>query len=157
MPGAFRKLSSFLGLVEDDGYYEEEAVEATPVRENVRDFPVRQSVPSTSARPTVAPVVAPVSEPEPAARIVTVTLYSFDEAKRIGQEFRSGHAVLMNLLELEEGTRQRVTDFSGGLAMAGDGKLERVARGILLLTPANLDVRDMARASLANDGFLNQG
>lgn len=153
MPGAFRKLSSFLGLVEDDGYYEEDMIEETPARENVRDLPVRQPV-TTSA---VRPVVAPIAEPEPAARIVTVTLYSFDEAKRIGQEFRTGHAVLMNLLELEEGTRQRVTDFSTGLAMAGDGKLERVARGILLLTPANLDVRDMARASLANDGFLNQG
>ena len=155
MPGAFRKLSSFLGLVEDDGYYEEDMVEETPVRENVRDLPVRQSVTPSAVRPVVAPVATP--EPEPAARIVTVTPFAFDEAQRIGQEFRTGHAVLMNLLELEEGTRQRITDFAGGLAMAGNGKLERVARGILLLTPANLDVRDMARASLANDVFLNQG
>jgi cell division inhibitor SepF len=152
MPGAIRKLGSFLGLVENDEFYDEDMIDETPVSQStVRDLPVR-STPTPAIRP-VAPVAV---EPEPAARIVKVSIHSFNDAARIGEEFKRGHAVIMNCQDLNDTQEQRIVDYASGLVHGCEGNLERITRGVFLVSPKNLDVHDMARATIANDGFFNQ-
>lgn len=163
MASAFRKFGSFLGIVEDD-YYEEEVV-AAPARtapSTVRDFPVRtpEAAPRTfdsremrASMHAVAPVVEEVA---PVTQIVNVAPRSFNDARQIGEEFRAGHAVIMNLLEIDVDTSRRLIDYASGLVHGLEGKMERIADRVFVISPRNLDVRDLARASIANDGFFNQ-
>ncbi len=150
MPGAIRKLGSFLGLVENDEFYEEDMIEETPTAySTVRDLPLR-STPTPAVRP-----VAP-AEPEPAARIIKVSIHSFNDAARIGEEFKRGHAVIMNCQDLNDMQEQRIVDYASGLVHGREGKLERLSRGVFLVSPKNLDVHDMVRATMDHDGFFNQ-
>ncbi|MEY2635327.1 MAG: hypothetical protein RIS75_1267 [Actinomycetota bacterium] len=172
MASAFRKFGSFLGIVEDD-YYEEE-VDATPARATttVRELPVRTpeaAAPRTfdsramrASMHAVAPVVEQPaaagfeSQAAPVTQIVNVAPRSFNDARQIGEEFRAGHAVIMNLLEIDIETSRRLIDYASGLVHGLEGKMERIADRVFVISPRNLDVRDLARASIANDGFFNQ-
>lgn len=167
MASAFRKFGSFLGLVEDD-YYEEEVAAAPARAATVRDLPVRTVEPThreTSPRTfdsremrASIHAVNPVAESAPAVahQIVNVAPRSFNEAKQIGEEFRAGHAVIMNLQEIDDETSRRLIDYASGLVHGLEGKMERVSHKVFVISPRNMDVRDLARASIANDGFFNQ-
>jgi cell division inhibitor SepF len=167
MASAFRKFGSFLGLVEDD-YYEEEVAAAPARQASVRDLPVRTAQPThreTSPRTfdsremrASIHAVAPVSEESTsvANQIVNVAPRSFNEAKQIGEEFRAGHAVIMNLQEIDDETSRRLIDYASGLVHGLEGKMERVSHKVFVISPRNMDVRDLARMSTANDGFFNQ-
>lgn len=90
------------------------------------------------------------------SRIETVHPRSYNDARRIGEDYREGIPVIMNLSELDEGDAKRIVDFAAGLAFALHGSIERVTRGVFLLSPANVDVGDAAREQIAQDGFYNQ-
>ena len=43
-----------------------------------------------------------------------------------------------------------------GLVFGLRGSIERITNKVFLLSPANVDVGDQARAQVAEDGFFNQ-
>ena len=131
MARALRKLSSFLGLVEDDVQYEE-VVEETP-KSNVRDLPTRD------IRDQVRPVTE-VRSATPESHIVMVNPLSFSDAERIGEQYKAC----------------RVVDYATGLVHGLSGNMVKITRGVFLITPNNIDAREMARATIANNGFFNQ-
>ena len=89
-------------------------------------------------------------------KISTIHPRSYNDARRIGEEFRSGTPVIMNLTEMEDGDAKRIVDFSAGLVFGLHGTIERITNKVFLLSPANVDVAAEARAQLAQDGFFNQ-
>lgn len=173
--GAFRKFGSFLGLVEtEEDLYEEEYLEPVPepVRQRepkvdvlrdrssrdglVRELPVR---PAVTRNEGLAEYTRPVGVPstqEPVARIVTLTPHSFNDARQIGEDFRRGSAVIINLGELDDATHRRLVDYSSGLVHALEGKMEKVSRACYIISPKNVQVSDATKSSIANDGFFNQ-
>jgi cell division inhibitor SepF len=89
-------------------------------------------------------------------RITTIHPHTYNDARRIGEEFREGVPVIMNLTEMEDGDAKRIVDFAAGLVFGLHGTIERVTNKVFLLSPVNVDVAAEARAQLAQNGFFNQ-
>ena len=80
----------------------------------------------------------------------------FNEARDIGERFRKGVPVIMNLQGAEDAVARRLVDFASGLVFGLDGKIEMVASRVYLLTPANMEVSAEEREKLVEGGFFNQ-
>lgn len=89
-------------------------------------------------------------------RIESIHPRSYNDARRIGEEYREGIPVIMNLSDLDDGDAKRIIDFAAGLVFGCRGSIERVTNKVFLLSPVNVDVGDQARAQVAQDGFFNQ-
>ena len=106
--------------------------------------------------PTAAPMPGrgiPVGD---LSRIETIHPRSYNDARRIGEEFRVGVPVIMNLGDMDDMDAKRIIDFAAGLVFGLHGTIERITGKVFLLSPANVDLGDQARAQIAEDGFFNQ-
>ena len=90
------------------------------------------------------------------SRIETIHPRSYNDARRIGEEFRVGVPVIMNLGDMDDMDAKRIIDFAAGLVFGLHGTIERITGKVFLLSPANVDLGDQARAQIAEDGFFNQ-
>lgn len=90
------------------------------------------------------------------SRIETVHPRTYNDARRIGEEFRDGVPVIMNLGEMDDQDAKRIIDFAAGLVFGVRGSIERITNKVFLLSPVNVDVGDQARAQVAQDDFFNQ-
>ncbi|MBT4949407.1 MAG: cell division protein SepF [Candidatus Nanopelagicales bacterium] len=139
-----------------DGYGSDsaESSQGSRVREprGVRTIRREQELPSRN--------VAPSSPTPPRnldfARIESIHPRSYNDARRIGEEYREGIPVIMNLSDLDDSDAKRIIDFAAGLVFGCRGSIERVTNKVFLLSPVNVDVGDQARAQVAQDGFFNQ-
>lgn len=155
---AFRRMMSYLGLVDDDEYdgyeaYDEpQAQHAAPaVRPTARaatgDEPAppvgairtlpREPDPQASGI-TVAPrassVVRPLT-PVASSKPQTVAPASFQDAKEIGDRLKQGVPVIVNLQHADRDLMRRIVDFASGLTYGIEGEMERTADRVYLLTP----------------------
>ncbi len=89
-------------------------------------------------------------------RITTLHPTTYNEARVIGEHFRSATPVIMNLTEMDESDAKRLVDFAAGLAFGLRGSIERVTNRVFLLSPANVTVTAEAKARIAEGGFFNQ-
>ena len=164
MVKALRKVTNYLGLTEDDLLNSAEmnstAHAETPIVRRPAMTPrVSQSVaPVTTPRLTVA---QPVMETEPMVaqtldRIVTLHPRFYSEARTIGEHFRMGSPVIMNLSDMEESERKRLVDFASGLVFGHAGTIERVTPKVFLLSPPNVAVSTELKAAAADASFFNQ-
>jgi cell division inhibitor SepF len=123
--------------------------------------------PSTTTYPTrdnlaLAPQVqlrerAVVTEDEERRyQITTLHPTTYNEARTIGEHFRDGVPVIMNLTEMAEADAKRLVDFAAGLAFGLRGSMERVTNRVFLLSPANVQVTAEDKARIAEGGFFNQ-
>ncbi|MFJ9647368.1 cell division protein SepF [Streptomyces sp. NPDC004244] len=143
------------------------AVQPPPQREPVpvpvdsgrpaRIAPVASITPERSNVEKNAPVIMPkvVSEREP-YRITTLHPRTYNEARTIGEHFREGTPVIMNLTEMDDTDAKRLVDFAAGLVFGLHGSIERVTQKVFLLSPANVDVTAEDKARIAEGGFFNQ-
>lgn len=166
MASAMRKMAVYLGLVEDDRYddydvYDEEYDE--PEAENTAQQPHRRSRTDEDHQPTQIATGPPVSAQErrePAvsdlARITTLHPRTYNEARTIGEHFREGTPVIMNLTEMVDSDAKRLVDFAAGLVFGLHGSIERVTNRVFLLSPANVEVTAEDKARMAERGFFNQ-
>ncbi len=141
----------------DGRYSSGGGVRPIPDTRAVRTF--RSDAPPPS-RPTAAPLAtarATYGAPD-ISRIETIHPRSYNDARRIGEEYREGVPVIMNLSELEDADAKRIIDFAAGLVFGTRGSIDRITNKVFLLSPVNVDVGDMARAQVANaqGGFFNQ-
>jgi cell division inhibitor SepF len=105
-------------------------------------------------RPTTAPLAD--RRPMDISRIENIHPRSYNDARRIGEHYRDGVPVIMNLTELDDTDAKRIIDFAAGLVFGLRGSIERITNKVFLLSPPNVDVGDQARAQVAEDGFFNQ-
>ena len=90
------------------------------------------------------------------ARITTLHPRTYNEARTIGEHFRDGTPVIMNLTEMVDSDAKRLVDFSAGLIFGLRGSIERVTNKVFLLSPANVEVAAEDKARIAERGFFNQ-
>ena len=88
---------------------------------------------TTAARPRAA------AGQQIGGRPHVVSPEDFHDAKEIGDRFKSGQAVIVNLQAASRDLRRRLVDFSSGLCYGRDGKMDRVADQVYLLTPSDMD------------------
>ena len=158
---AMRKMGVYLGLLEDaDGDY------AEPYNEY--DEPARRSEPRAEheqARPVanLSERRRPVREGPratttvaPMSRITTLHPRTYNEARVIGENFRDGVPVIMNLSEMDDTDAKRLVDFAAGLVFSVRGTIERVTNKVFLLSPPNVSVTAEDKQRIAEGGFFNQ-
>jgi cell division inhibitor SepF len=137
-----------------------ERPERAPVRSLARptstvSYPTRDNL-------ALAPAVqvrerpATVEDDEHRYQITTMHPTTYNEARTIGEHFRDGVPVIMNLTELDESDAKRLVDFAAGLAFGLRGTMERVTNRVFLLSPANVQVTAEDKARIAEGGFFNQ-
>lgn len=90
------------------------------------------------------------------ARITTLQPRSYNEARTIGERYRDGVPVIMNLTELDDAAAKRLVDFAAGLAFALRGSIDKVTSRVFLLTPADVEVSADDARRLAERGLLRQ-
>jgi cell division inhibitor SepF len=162
MAGAMRKVGEYLGLVEQadfDDDFDDEPSMPVPVKRE-RDPERRPAV----VRPTTVSNIEEHRRPrstssEPSSdlyRIETVTPRTYNDARTVGEHYRSGVPVIMNLSEIDDDDAKRLVDFAAGLVFAVHGTINRVTAKVFLLSPANVEVTDEDRQRIAAGGFYNQ-
>jgi cell division inhibitor SepF len=166
MAGAMRKMAVYLGLVEDDRYerYETYSEDDYDYEEESRRTGEERPAP-VHDREEDTDSVAPVSRPTTTvlerrttdlARITTLHPRTYNEARTIGEHFRDGTPVIMNLTEMVDSDAKRLVDFAAGLVFGLHGSIERVTNKVFLLSPANVEVTAEDKARIAERGFFNQ-
>ena len=167
MPGAMRKMGVYLGLVEDDDpFVDSESYDRATLRTPDHADPARRAGAAEVARPASRDWPA---EPEqtgyageyaeydyPSYRITTLHPRTYNEARTIGEHFRAGTPVIMNLSEMDDADAKRLVDFAAGLTFGLHGRIERVTAKVFLLSPANVTVTAQDKARIAEGGFFNQ-
>ena len=97
-----------------------------------------------------------VEEEQQRYQITTLHPTTYREARTIGEHFRDGVPVIINLTEMDESDARRLVDFAAGLAFGLRGTIERVTNRVFLLSPANVQVTAEDKAKIAEGGFFNQ-
>jgi cell division inhibitor SepF len=167
MASAMRKMAVYLGLVEDDHRYQDAYDDSY---EEYDEYPDHDDRLETGDEPdldeTVGPVGhemahsgaerRPVAQAADLARITTLHPRTYNEARTIGEHFRDGTPVIMNLTEMADSDAKRLVDFAAGLIFGLRGSIDRVTNRVFLLSPMNVEVTDEDKARIAERGFFNQ-
>jgi len=101
--------------------------------------PVHEEDHGVTVRPSAPSVVRPIPA-TPSAKPHVVLPQSFNSAQEVADRFRDGQPVIMNLQQLDRDLSRRLIDFASGLCYGLNGKMEKVATQVYLLTPANVEV-----------------
>ncbi|EPH02622.1 cell division inhibitor SepF [Propionibacterium sp. oral taxon 192 str. F0372] len=160
MPQFLRKAAAWIGLISDE--------EFTRYGDDVEQFsePIypddsRIESARSAAKSSASSVrTVEVSEPEgpvqaDLSRIITVHPRTYNEARTIGEHFREGVPVIMNLSEMEDADAKRLVDFAAGLIFGLRGTIERVTSKVFLLSPNNVNVTAEDKERIKG-GFYNQ-
>jgi cell division inhibitor SepF len=160
---ALRKMGVYLGLVEDgerygsrfeDDYeYEDEFDHDGDVQDGGPDE--TEPVGTVSSLSDRRGVSAAPEVPE-LTRITTVHPRSYNEARVIGEHFRDGIPVIMNLTEMDDHDARRLVDFAAGLIFGCRGSIDRVTSKVFLLSPPNVSVAAEDKERIVQGGFYNQ-
>ena len=153
MASAFKRVAGYLGLMDEEelDHGSVNGNVAAPAARAVRSKPTFEVVGKTSA-----PITSPVIEPQSMDRIISLTPRTYSEARLIGEHYREGKPVIMNLSDMEESERKRLVDFASGLVFGHHGSIERVTPKVFLLTPPNVSVSVEDKNSAAQASFFNQ-
>jgi cell division inhibitor SepF len=92
-------------------------------------------------------------EGSPLAKITTLRPKDYSEARTVGERFRDGTPVIMDLVSMDNADAKRLVDFAAGLAFALRGSFDKVATKVFLLSPADVDVTADERRRIAEAGF----
>ncbi|GAA1050807.1 cell division protein SepF [Arthrobacter russicus] len=171
MAGALRKTMIYLGLADGDEQYEPQyegkQTRTAQKNEEYVDQDTRHAEPVEARQPAEEEYRAPVTPIKRAAssrddsaslrQITTVHPRSYNDAKLIGESFRDGIPVIMNVTDMGEADAKRLVDFSAGLVFGLHGSIERVTNKVFLLSPAFVEViGDDKKASENQASFFNQ-
>src|SRR3954471_9722557 len=163
MGSAMRKMGVYLGLLEDterydDDYYDEydeQQPQRARAEEPARPAPVANI--SERRRPQPAPQAhGPKGVVAELSRITTLHPRTYNEARTVGENFREGVPVIMNLSDMDDADAKRLVDFAAGLVFAVRGTIERVTNKVFLLSPPNVSVAAEDKQRIAENGFFNQ-
>lgn len=141
MAGAIRRMATYLGLVEDDQYYtdQDDPRAGADDRVAVSERPPRRHEDHDQ-------VVHELARPWERAgyRIPMILPTTYNDARRIGEEFRGGSPVIMDLTSMSDADAKRIVDFAAGLVFGLHGVIERLTQKIFLLSPDGVDVSGQA-------------
>lgn len=156
MAGAMRKMGEYLGLVvqaDDEEYVDEPTPARAPAPRQQQPAPVAHIEERRKPAPVATPAAPTV---ESLARIETVTPRTYNDARTLGEHYRAGVPVIMNLSEIDEEDAKRLVDFAAGLVFAVRGTINRVTPKVFLLSPENVVVSDEDRQRIVEGSFFNQ-
>jgi cell division inhibitor SepF len=168
MASAMRKMAVYLGLVEDDHRFDDAYTDEYGEGEDYGDYVTEYSEHAEVLQTHAAYVaddgrgraeqhpMAEAMHTTDLARITTLHPRTYNEARTIGEHFREGTPVIMNLTEMVDSDARRLVDFAAGLIFGLRGSIDRVTNKVFLLSPANVEVTAEDKARIAERDFFNQ-
>ena len=158
---AMRKVGVYLGLFEDAerDYLDDEMYD---VDQDERDTPRQVSSladhrrRSATGEGSITGVVRPQTAEVGLSRIINLQPRTFNEARVVGENYRDGIPIILNLSAREDVDAKRLVDFAAGLVFSVHGQIERVATKVFLLTPPDVSVGAEAKQRLGEGDFFNQ-
>jgi len=167
---AYTDAASYEELIEEDNAAEPLAVPdkpatVTPLESRRQAAPAQTGAAKTAPAKTAAThasassagttTLAPHARTADVSRIITVHPRTYNEARVIGEHFRDGVPVIMNLSDMEDVDAKRLVDFAAGLIFGLRGSIERVTSKVFLLSPHDVSVAAEDKERIAG-GFFNQ-
>lgn len=143
MANAMKKFTDYLGLTES------EEMAPSNQRASIASVPRPRKKEET---PKLHPVPSTLSMD----RIINISPRVYSEARAIGEYYREGNPVIMNLSEMEDSERKRLIDFASGLVFGHAGTIERITAKVFLLTPPNVTVTGEEKSAAAQASLFNQ-
>lgn len=157
---AMRKAIQYLGFDvsqhEEYDYADDELAPVTNIHDmsEVRD---KHEAPSKAARAERQRTPASHMSATDLRRIQTVKPRTYNDARLIGEAFRQGVPVIMNLTEMSDADAKRLVDFSAGLSFGLHGSIERVTTSVFLLSPAHVEIgMDAEKPPVQESEFFNE-
>ncbi len=150
-------MAGYLGLV-DEPEFDTPQVPTTAVTPPTGDVRITTRQPHTVTpvrKPTAVEVVPQLDLPV-LDRIVTLHPRFYNEARTIGEHFRQGSPVIINLTEMDESELKRLVDFASGLAFGLHGTIERITKKVFLISPSNVNVSNEDKSAAAQASVFNQ-
>lgn len=129
---------------------------------NVRQVPSAPSprpapisvVDSSSQTPRLRPMTSGVRSASPFSQERDVAIFTpmdYNESRRITELLRSNRAVVMIVSQVDADVARRLTDFAAGVVHALNARIERLEKGVFLISPQGThvspEVRERLRAS----------
>jgi cell division inhibitor SepF len=173
MAGALKRIGEYLGLVDDDARYDEyaddpddggtrgarraEAAYAAD-RDDHRGGTAGYDDPraEVSTLPRRDHGIRPVKEAAELSRITTLRPRTYNDARVVGEHFRDGTPVIMDLTSMDDADAKRLVDFAAGLIFGVRGAIERITTKVFLLSPENIEVTAEDKRRIVEQEFFNQ-
>ena len=156
MTNALKRVANYLGLM-DDPEFDTPPSPSVPAVQSSNEVRIKpRAARSVSSVHTSSVDIVPQLDLPVLDRIITLHPRFYNEARTIGEHFRQGNPVIINLTDMDESEHKRLVDFASGLAFGLHGTIERVTKKVFLISPANLQVSSEDKSAAAQASFFNQ-
>jgi cell division inhibitor SepF len=95
--------------------------------------------------------VRTVTERDLESEIITARSYS--DAQLLADQIRASIPVVLDLRQVEPAMVRRLVDFASGLTYALGGSMRKIGQGVILVTPANVNITRDERRRLESLGY----
>jgi len=97
------------------------------------------------------PSVRTITENDLHTEIIVATSYS--DAQALADHIRASAPVVLDLRKVEPAMVRRLVDFASGLTYALGGSMRKIGQGVILVTPANVNIPRDEKARLTEMGY----
>ena len=105
--------------------------------------------------PAETSAVRTVTERDLETEVITARSYS--DAQLLADQLRASVPVVLDLRKVEPAMVRRLVDFASGLTYALGGTMRKAAQGVILVTPANVNITRDERRRLESLGYYDSG
>jgi cell division inhibitor SepF len=161
MAGLWRKTLMYLGLVEDDEdldleYGYDDLAEEEPAPRRSSSSLRRVAEPVQPERRDAVVRAIPTNVSAPGVHHLSPTNFN-THAQELGDKFRDGAVVIMNLDDCPDDEASRLKNFASGLVYGLRGSMRQVGRNVFLLSPEGVAVSAEEQQRLLDArGLFNQ-
>lgn len=129
-----------------------------PRRRARRDGAVATATPPVEVPANVRPLPVPEDRPSHVrqlhgASVRVVRAVAFDDAEQVGERYRTGQPILLDLAEVDGRIGRRLLDFVSGVVFALDGRILPAGERAFMLVPDDIEVTVDERRRLGDLGY----
>ena len=160
MAGLWKRSLVYLGLMEED-----EELEEMPPRDNGRSDDEREQARMVrtlrreesreTAHPAGKGVVRSLGTAGPPRQVHVVEPRIYDDAQEFADRLKGGVPVIINLRLTEPKHAPKILHFASGLVYGLNGRMQKVAESVYLITPFNVEISADEKRRLAEHGFFS--
>jgi len=134
--GMMDKFRNFMGMPEEEGYYEEDEFDfmQTKQKSDSQELPILDDA-DVIRRPNKVVNIAATTQ----LQVVLVKPERFEDASGIADHLNGKRTIVLNLESANKDVTRRLIDFLSGVAYANKGQMKRVANSTFIITPYNVD------------------
>lgn len=88
-------------------------------------------------------------------KVVLIDPISFNDAPQICDNIKNRKTVVVNLEKADSEEARKIFDFLNGAVYALDGKIQKIANGVFILAPNNVDILSEIGEEIKNKSLFN--